>query len=140
MEAAVAHVVSQIESNVLFLLDHHYISQQDASLITSKLPAARPPTTLPIVQARALWAYNEKDQVSPVSPKKIPSNSLSRTQMISRFLQTTSSKSSKKQIRIGGLEKFMENRLCFLPLMLRNSLFPLPYTMNPIMPHSRLPS
>ncbi|KAF9000643.1 SH3 domain-containing protein [Cyathus striatus] len=86
--ALVAHVVSQIESNVQFLAEQNYISHADASAILTKLPnantatspnavsqlanrvkslalPARTPSALrsvpaaPSVRARAIWSYNE---------------------------------------------------------------------------------
>jgi LAS seventeen-binding protein 1/2 len=83
--ALLAHVVSQIQSNVDFLLAQNYISPSDASSIVSLLPAgtvdqlAQPipvgspqtPTRRRIpapplahrLQARALWAYNVNGEV-----------------------------------------------------------------------------
>jgi len=75
--ALLTHVVSQMQHNVDFLVSQNYISSVDASAIMSKLPsnsyvpprAVAPPArrnipqpTPQIVQARALWAYNEKGQ------------------------------------------------------------------------------
>jgi len=82
-----AHVVSQIQSNVDFLLAQNYISPADASSIVSLLPAGTvdqlAPRTQPMpvgsqqtptrrgipapplahrLQARALWAYNVNGQ------------------------------------------------------------------------------
>lgn len=87
--ALVAHIISQVESNVEFLASQNIISQADASTILSKLPntannnanvdnlasrvnslgvrapASRPVPSAPAAnQARALWAYNENGQVS----------------------------------------------------------------------------
>lgn len=80
--ALLAHIISQTHSNIDFLLSQNYLSQADASAILAKLPDpnntqpthASPPTrrTVPpvaikpaprVVQARALWAYNENGQV-----------------------------------------------------------------------------
>ena len=88
--ALLAHVVSQIQSNVDFLLAQNYISPSDASSIVSLLPAGTvdqsAPRTQPVpvgspspqtptrrgipapplahrLQARALWAYNVNGQV-----------------------------------------------------------------------------
>ncbi|KAJ6612286.1 SH3-domain-containing protein [Mycena sp. CBHHK59/15] len=79
--ALLAHVVSQVESNVNFLVSQNYISQTDASLFLAKLPngASSAPRAMPtpspalrrgmsssaapaVVQARALWPYNENGQ------------------------------------------------------------------------------
>ncbi|KAJ7583607.1 SH3 domain-containing protein [Mycena floridula] len=87
-DALLAHVVSQIESNVQFLISQKYISAGDASGFLNTLsnvtttpqaaPArtgflntisnavtpgrrAAPPATKPAIsQARAIWAYNEE--------------------------------------------------------------------------------
>lgn len=88
--ALLAHVVSQLQSNIDFLVSQNYISSSDASVIMSKLPAlsgetqivsqaqamsinhpvapARrgipsPPPPSRRFQARALWSYNENGQV-----------------------------------------------------------------------------
>jgi hypothetical protein len=87
--ALLAHVVSQIQSNVDFLRAQNYISPSDASAIISRLPAGNTVDQLapriqavcvgspqtptrrgipapPLVhrlQARALWAYNVDGQV-----------------------------------------------------------------------------
>ncbi|KAJ7671644.1 SH3 domain-containing protein [Mycena polygramma] len=80
--ALLAHVVSQVESNVNFLVSQNYISQSDASVFLAKLPSsgAAAPRAMPapapyaprrgvnapaapaVVQARALWPYNENGQ------------------------------------------------------------------------------
>ncbi|KAJ7116353.1 SH3 domain-containing protein [Mycena epipterygia] len=72
--ALLAHVVSQVESNVNFLVSQNYISQSDASVFLAKLPSSSAPLSMPtptparrgmsasaapVVQARALWPYNE---------------------------------------------------------------------------------
>ncbi|KAJ7914888.1 SH3 domain-containing protein [Mycena leptocephala] len=75
--ALLAHVVSQVESNVNFLVSQNYISQSDASVFLAKLPSSSAPQSMPaptpyaprrgvtssaapaVVQARALWPYNE---------------------------------------------------------------------------------
>jgi len=75
--ALLAHVVSQVESNVNFLVSQNYISQADASVFLAKLPSSSAPQAMPtptpfaarrgvsapaapaVVQARALWPYNE---------------------------------------------------------------------------------
>ncbi|KAJ7178859.1 SH3 domain-containing protein [Mycena crocata] len=76
--ALLAHVVSQVESNVNFLVSQNYISHSDASVFLAKLPSSSAsqgmsmptPTPTPrrgfgapaapaVVQARALWPYNE---------------------------------------------------------------------------------
>ena len=83
--ALLAHVVSQVEQNVQFLVSQNYISQADASAILTKLPnpnhgvtqitngvAKMPlatravPVASGIKQAKALWPYNENGQVSSV--------------------------------------------------------------------------
>jgi hypothetical protein len=82
--ALLAHVVSQIQSNVDFLLAQNYISPSDASSIVSLLPAGTRTQPIPVgspspqtptrrgipapplahrLQARALWAYNVNGQV-----------------------------------------------------------------------------
>lgn len=86
--ALLAHVVSQMQSNVDFLVSQNYISSSDASTIMSRLPTdagvnhivpraqamsvsapqapARrgvPAPSRNVQQARALWAYNEHGQV-----------------------------------------------------------------------------
>ncbi|KAJ7722727.1 SH3 domain-containing protein [Mycena maculata] len=76
--ALLAHVVSQVESNVNFLVSQNYISESDASLFLAKLPSSSSPRAMPtpaaprrgisvsapppVVQARALWPYNENGQ------------------------------------------------------------------------------
>ncbi|KAJ7284650.1 SH3 domain-containing protein [Mycena rebaudengoi] len=78
--ALLAHVVSQVESNVNFLVSQNYISESDASVFLAKLPSSAGVSTVPrgmptptpaprrgaaapsVVQARALWAYNENGQ------------------------------------------------------------------------------
>ncbi|KAF8656795.1 hypothetical protein AX16_002347 [Volvariella volvacea WC 439] len=88
--ALLAHVISQVESNVQFLVSQSYISHSDASTILSKLPkvsaspqphsvsavnnqravpappprAVASPSTARPVQARALWAYQNKEDHS----------------------------------------------------------------------------
>ncbi|KAG6848915.1 hypothetical protein H0H93_012852 [Arthromyces matolae] len=80
-----AHIVSQIKTNVDFLVEQNHLSQNDADKIIAKLPnptyssnnvpAARalPPRAPPVpqraqeVQARALWAYNENGQEDDLS-------------------------------------------------------------------------
>jgi len=69
--ALLAHVVSQLESDVQFLVSKSYISRSDASAILSKLPNTsndqhtaasvhRPvPAALKAARAQALWGYNE---------------------------------------------------------------------------------
>ncbi|KAG5635482.1 hypothetical protein H0H81_011086 [Sphagnurus paluster] len=87
--ALLAHIVSQVESNVQFLVSQNYISSTDANTFLAKLPtngavpaasdlasrmrglgvsAPTPPAAPPrpaassTQQARALWAYNENGQ------------------------------------------------------------------------------
>jgi len=90
--ALLAHVVSQVQQNVEFLVSQNYISDADASAFLSKLPNSNsnaginqlapqvqvmptndivpplrrgvppPHPSLRTVQARALWAYNENGQ------------------------------------------------------------------------------
>jgi len=83
--ALLAHIVSQVESNVQFLAAQNYISQADASAFLAKLPSSNvssrlpnmhtgmappmfTPRTVPAAiptqsnRARALWAYNENGQ------------------------------------------------------------------------------
>lgn len=91
--ALLAHVVSQLEGNVQFLVSQNYISHSDASTFLSKLPnvnnnshidpvqsvqapaalrrgVAPPPpppaAAAPVrgVRAKALWGYNENKEVS----------------------------------------------------------------------------
>ncbi|KAF5370470.1 hypothetical protein D9615_009757 [Tricholomella constricta] len=86
-----AHIVSQVESNVNFLVAQNHISRADANTFLAKLPAngnapatttvtpslasrvrgmvgaaptppAAPPRPATTQQARALWAYNENGQ------------------------------------------------------------------------------
>ena len=86
--ALLAHVVSQMKSNVDFLVSQNYISQSDASAIVSRLPPVAginqltpqiqgisveapeapvrrgiPAPPVRKLQARALWAYNMDGQV-----------------------------------------------------------------------------
>ncbi|KAJ6577347.1 SH3 domain-containing protein [Mycena capillaripes] len=73
--ALLAHVVSQVEANVNFLVSQNHISQSDASAFLAKLPSSSAPRAMPtptayaprrgvtapaaaVVQARALWDYN----------------------------------------------------------------------------------
>ncbi|KAJ7039547.1 SH3 domain-containing protein [Mycena alexandri] len=78
--ALLAHVVSQVESNVNFLVSQNYITQSDASVFLAKLPSSGAPQPTPapasyavrkganapaapaVAQARALWPYNENGQ------------------------------------------------------------------------------
>jgi hypothetical protein len=92
--ALLAHVVSQVQQNVEFLVSQNYISDADASAFLSKLPNSNsnaginqlapqvqvmptndivpplrrgvppPHPSLRTIQARALWAYNENGQVN----------------------------------------------------------------------------
>ncbi|KIK63224.1 hypothetical protein GYMLUDRAFT_163590 [Collybiopsis luxurians FD-317 M1] len=77
--ALLSHVVSQIQQNVEFLIQHQYMSRTDASAFLSRLnnvssgaaPAMPTPTPAPFARktpvvlspqptmAKALWAYNE---------------------------------------------------------------------------------
>lgn len=66
------HVVAQMQGNVDFLVAQGYITPADASTIMAKLPSsgtaggramAVPPPARAIVQAKALWAYNESGDV-----------------------------------------------------------------------------
>ena len=88
--ALLTHVVSQMQSNVDFLVSQNYISSSDASAIMSRLPTSPrdnqivsqaqamsinpsvapgrrgippPPPPASRVQARALWPYNEDGHV-----------------------------------------------------------------------------
>lgn len=92
-EAMLAHIVSQVQSNVEFLVSQNYISRLDANQFLAKLPStdattksvqpatrapkasfrksspAAPtkfpaPQALQVVQARAVWGYNE-DKAEP---------------------------------------------------------------------------
>ena len=65
-DALLAHVVSNIESNVQFLISHNYISQNDAATLLSKLSTVKSggPATSSLGKAKALWAYNENGAVS----------------------------------------------------------------------------
>ncbi|KAF8207209.1 SH3-domain-containing protein [Mycena galopus ATCC 62051] len=78
-DALLAHIVSQVESNVNFLVSQNYISQADASVFLAKLPGSSAPQAMPtptpfaprqkvvmtapavpaVQQAKALWPYNE---------------------------------------------------------------------------------
>ncbi|KAJ7454818.1 SH3 domain-containing protein [Mycena latifolia] len=60
--AFLAHVVSQVESNVNFLVSQNHISHSDASAFLAKLPNSSAPRAPAVVQARALWPYNENGQ------------------------------------------------------------------------------
>jgi hypothetical protein len=82
--ALLQHLVSRIEQDVQFLAEQNLISAQDAQAIVARLPgAAAAPMAMPTApsavpasaappptyagkqtkQARALWAYNEKNSV-----------------------------------------------------------------------------
>lgn len=85
-DALLAHVVSQVQQNVEFLVSHNYLAQSDASAFLSKLgnvrvggapvPAMPTPTPSPFarrspavispqpVMAKAIWGYNEDGAVS----------------------------------------------------------------------------
>lgn len=86
--ALLEHIVSRVEQDVQFLVDHNYISAQDAAIIVARLPnsaavqapvqaaapvrmpVASPPPTYPgaqasVCRARALWGYNEHGNVGP---------------------------------------------------------------------------
>jgi len=88
--ALLAHIVSQVESNVHFLVSQNHISQADANAFLAKLPnnngninataspglasrmrnmvvsspatPAAPPKPAAMQQGRALWGYNENGQ------------------------------------------------------------------------------
>jgi hypothetical protein len=81
--ALLAHVVSQMQQNVDFLVSQNYISSSDASVIKAKLPnptldtprergppvrrtIPQPPARAPL-QAQALWAYNLNGEVCIIS-------------------------------------------------------------------------
>lgn len=84
MAEYVAHIVGQINQNVNFLVEQGHISRQDGDEILSKLSSAgggdvkksagllssigrriipTPPAKSNVVQARAIWAYNEDGSV-----------------------------------------------------------------------------
>jgi len=83
--ALLTHIISQLESNIQFLVSHNYISPSDASAFFSKLPnisnnnyhqsctVPPAPRSIPVapqvVQARALWAYNENGEVRSILPE-----------------------------------------------------------------------
>lgn len=85
----IEHIVEQIQHNVSFLVENGHMSQEDADLVFSRLPAgasvpasapatvssapalvsrrsvpAPPPPSRGAVQAKAIWAYNESGQAS----------------------------------------------------------------------------
>jgi hypothetical protein len=135
--ALLSHVVSNIESNVDFLLQQGYITQQDASVISQKLPRSQPtsaivppparagppiapkPAPPPVVKvhARALWSYNENGEVHSIILlcRKPELTAMFRTQRISHSPQMTLSKSSKRQMQTGGREKYTASKPCFPP-------------------------
>lgn len=91
MSTYVAHIVEQIQHNVNFLVEQGEMSQQDADLVLSRLPTGEPvPSTaaIPVArvvpasaastvgrrgipppplarlsQAKAVWGYNENEEV-----------------------------------------------------------------------------
>ena len=82
VDPVLAHVLSQIQGNVDFLVQNDYISQHQAAAISAALPtpnqapaptpapafptpAGRPPVPSQpeAVQARATWGYNENNEV-----------------------------------------------------------------------------
>ncbi|KAG5353149.1 hypothetical protein C0989_009994 [Termitomyces sp. Mn162] len=81
-----AHIVSQIKSNVDFLVEQHQLSSADANAFIAKLPSPSPsasvnapfartlppraptlPQRTPLVQVRALWPYNENHEGDDLS-------------------------------------------------------------------------
>jgi LAS seventeen-binding protein 1/2 len=96
-QALLTHILSQMEANVDFLVQHNYITATDASAIRAKLPnrgrqavrsAPQPSPTpstapsrpapqspsAPAVKAKAIWGYNEDGSVS--MPRHAPNLSL----------------------------------------------------------------
>ena len=95
MNEYVSHIVDQTTRNVEFLVDRGHISRQDGNAILSKLPSSTggdateqvekktgflpligrrntpatpvPPARSNVVQARALWAYNEHGGVRSIT-------------------------------------------------------------------------
>lgn len=73
-DALLAHVVSQVQQNVEFLVSQNYLPRSDASAFLSKLnnvsPGAAPAMPTPFarktqpVMAKATWGYNEDGAVS----------------------------------------------------------------------------
>ena len=103
--ALLAHVISQLQHNVDFLVAQNYISPSDASAILAKLPStttnAKTNTqhsdsaTGATLRARALWGYNENGEASRLRHSVFISlaDDKSRKSMIYPFQKGTSSKS-----------------------------------------------
>ena len=88
MSEYVSHIVSHISQDINFLVDQGHISRQDGDDILSKLPSVSsgeakkspgllssigkrlipPPAKVNVVQARAIWPYNENGSVRLFSP------------------------------------------------------------------------
>ena len=130
-----------MQQNVDFLVNQNYISSADASAIVARLPAVdgsrstagaprsismpqperravpQPPAprrATPVVQARALWAYNEDGQVRTHS--RISVSETSHTRSIHRnrtsfpSQQATSSRSSRRPTTTGGWARSTGNK------------------------------
>lgn len=130
--AMLAHIVSQVQSNIDFLVSQDYISRFDADQFLGKLPSeatangvqpmarapkalaapARRPVPAPQApQGRAIWGYNESNSV------RLPTNmglhlsfkhlltASYRSQTIYHSQQGTLLRSSMKRMQTGGQAK-----------------------------------
>jgi len=133
--AFLAHIVSQLENQVDFLVKHRYISHEDASTFLAKLPSSMPtfPTPTPqnavfasahaptppppppssVPQARVLWAWagqvqSRSDQIylSRLTPNRTLETSVSH--------KARSLRSYKRTIQIGGLDEPLAAKGYFL--------------------------
>lgn len=88
-----SHIVSQIRANVDFLVEQNCLSSTDADAFIAKLPSSSPravvgvpvPRALPPrapalpqrsqqVKARAMWAYNENNEVCNLVLSRLDGN------------------------------------------------------------------
>ena len=147
-----AHIVSQVQSNIDFLVSQDYISRFDADQFLAKLPsettangvqptarapkAWATPTCHPIPapqapQGRAIWGYNEGNSVRLPTNMGLDSSfklllTVSyRSQMIYHSQQGILLRSWTKRMQIGGQAKLKGSKGYSLPTTLRRFLPPL---------------
>ena len=136
-----AHIVSQLENQVDFLVKHGYLSSEDASTFLTKLPSSNtlahpsmptfptptphnavfssthaptpPPPPPSVLQARVLWAW--AGQVQSRSDQFYLSRlTPNRTLETSVSHRAKSLRSLKKTIQIGGLDEPLAAKEYFL--------------------------
>ena len=140
--AFLAHIVSQLENQVDFLVKHRYISQEDASTFLAKLPSSNtlahpsmptfptptpqnavfssahaptppPPPPSSVPQARVLWAW--AGQVQSQSDQIYLSRlTPNRTLETSVLHKARLLRSYKRTIQIGGLDELLVAKGYFL--------------------------